>query len=130
MDNAAWKAAVTLFNDHFSRAEKEAGAALRPRLISAAGGDPSAVLHCSEKTVLKGLVLLNQHNYSNDSLAVGPTPRVQGIGPATSHSSGLGIRRQSADEFHKFPVTKIETIPCIYKKHSFKFKYPNAGYST
>jgi hypothetical protein len=43
LDNAHWKAAVTQFNDHFTQAEKEAGSALRPRLISASSGDPSAV---------------------------------------------------------------------------------------
>ena len=43
LDNATWKAAVTEFNDHFTQAEKEAGSALRPRLISASSGDPSAV---------------------------------------------------------------------------------------
>lgn len=42
LDNAAWKAAVTLFNEHFMQAEQEAGTSLRPRLISA-GDDPSAV---------------------------------------------------------------------------------------
>ena len=43
LDNTHWKVAVTQFNDHFTQAEKEAGSALRPRLISAFSGDPSAV---------------------------------------------------------------------------------------
>lgn len=42
LDSAAWKTAVTQFNEHFTQAEQEAGVALRPRLISA-GDDPSAV---------------------------------------------------------------------------------------
>ncbi|KAI9564905.1 hypothetical protein GHT06_008646 [Daphnia sinensis] len=45
LDNAAWKSAVTQFNDHFAQGEKEAGAALRPRLLSTSSGDPTTLLN-------------------------------------------------------------------------------------